>query len=412
MLSARRTLALALAAVLAGFAAPGAVPAARAAAARPASAVPSGAWAQFQSDIAGVAGLATGRGVTVAILSSGVDTSAPGLAGRSAEGPDYAFAPREPLAHSLGTLTASLIVGAPGVVQGIAPGVRILGIRVQPDGSEHGAATFDKNEFGSNAANTGELLLARAITYAVVHGARVIEIVPEISHSVTLDPQFAAAVTNAIRRNVIFVVPDGDAEVSPTRNSYPAVLPGVIGVASVMLPGGVSPSVVGYAPAGTASYDNNSVAISGPGDWIRGTADFWGLYGTPAAAAYVAGTAALIRQLHPAMPPALVEQALAMSARDRPAGGYSTAMGFGVLDPYLAVLDADKLAKETMTAAPGTGVTAAGAHFGTGPVPGVIDALPPAGPALYWYWAAIGAGALFLLLAAGLAVRSGRRRLA
>ncbi|MGH3168185.1 MAG: hypothetical protein ACRDN0_20175 [Trebonia sp.] len=81
-----------------------------------------------------------------------------------------------------------------------------------------------------------------------------------------------------------------------------------------------------------------------------------------------------------------------------------------------AALDADKLAKDTMTAAPGTGTVAAGTRFGGGPPPGVIDALPSAGPVVYVYWVAIGAGAVLLVLALVLAavftVRARRRRAA
>jgi hypothetical protein len=407
MLTARRALPLALALSLAGITALGAVvgaaPAARAAAAHPVYSVPSGAWSQFESDLSGAEGLATGLGVTVAILASGVDPSAAGLAGKATEGPDYIYAPRESLANASGTLTAGMIEGVPGTTQGAAPGVRILGIRVAPDGNEPGAQQF----YDQNAANfeaTEQPVLAQAITYAVTHGARVIEVSAEVWGDGGVDTALATAVATAIRHDDVIIAPESYEGTGTGSYLYPAGLPGVIGVTSAMLPGGVT-SIPGDGAALPAveSAGNNSVVIAGPGDWVAGSSGDWGMIGPPSAAAYVAATAALIEQSHPGIAPALVEQALAMSARDKPAGGYDAEVGFGVLDPYEAVLDADKLVKDTVTAAPGAGMATAGTHFGAGPLPGVVVALPPAGSVVDAYWAAIGAGVLLLIIAVVLA---------
>ncbi|HSZ42693.1 MAG TPA: S8 family serine peptidase [Trebonia sp.] len=405
MLSLRTpVLAAALTGALAAVTALGAAPAALAASASPAYSVPSNAWSQFQSDVKGAGHLANGKDVIVAVLSSGVDTSAPGLAGRSGEGPDYAFAPRASLENSLGTLTGALIVGVPGVTPGVAPDAAILGIRVEADSDERGASAFGNANFGDNSINTGQPMLAKAVTYATDHGAAVIEIDPEVWSGDGLSTQLAAAVKTAIRLGVVIVAPEENAGPGPGGYLFPAGIPGVIGVSSVMLPGGKPYySASGKLVSVRHSAQNNSVVITGPGDFSQSSDDDWGLYGVSAAAAYVAGTVALIKQLHPDMSPSLVEQALAASARDKPAGGYSQDVGFGVLDPYQAVLDADKLATETVTAAPGAGVVAAGAHFGGGAPHGAINALPPEGRVVYAYWAAIGAGALLVVLAIVLA---------
>jgi hypothetical protein len=388
----------ALAAVSALAAAPGAL-AAPAVPAHPGYAVPSGAWSLFESDVDAAGGLASGQGVTVAILSSGVDTSAPGLAGRSTEGPDYTFAPRESLENAIGTLTADLIVGDPDVVPGIAPDARILGIRVEPDTRESGSSAFQNANYGDNSVNTGQLILTKAIDYAVARGARVIEVDPSTWGGDGLGTQEAAAVAAAIRRGVVIVAPDWNSGSGPGDYVFPAGIPGVIGVSGIMLPGGHGEPLEEDGGSVNEFPRNNSVAIAGPGDWVQGSVDDWGTYGAATAAAYVAGTAALIEQEHPGMSPALVEQALALSTRDKPSGGYNQNVGFGVLDPYAAVLEADKLVKETVTAAPGAGVIAAGAHFGGGAPRTRINALPPEGRVIYAYWAAIGAGALLVLLA-------------
>ena len=127
--------------------------------------------------------------------------------------------------------------------------------------------------------------------------------------------------------------------------------------------------------------------------------NFW------SAACYVAATVALIKQRYPQLSPALVARALAMSARYRPHGGYSPSVGFGVLDPNDAILDAGTLARLTVSAPGGApGTVAATAHFGGAP-PGVISALPPVGRVAYLYWALIAVGAVLLGTGAALSAR-------
>jgi len=170
-----------------------------------------------------------------------------------------------------------------------------------------------------------------------------------------------------------------------------------------MLPGGPAP----FSPSSTEA--NNSVLIAGPADTMLASSTGWQLDDFGTAGALVAATAALIKERYPHLPPALVGRALAMSARDHPKGGYVPSVGFGVLDPYDAILDAGRLAAVTTTAQAGSGVVAAGAHFGGGP-PGVISALPPAGPLVSVYWALmVGMGALLLVAVVVLAVRRPRR---
>src|ERR1700728_5414709 len=65
---------------------------------------PSGAWAQFESDLDAAEGLATGSGVTIALLSTGVDSTVPGLSGKVTNGPDYIFAPQVAETNFLGTV--------------------------------------------------------------------------------------------------------------------------------------------------------------------------------------------------------------------------------------------------------------------------------------------------------------------
>ena len=350
---------------------------------------PPGAWAQMQSDVTAADGLVTGRGVTIALLSTGVDTSVADLAGQVTNGPDYIFKPQGPLTHMVGTLTAEFILGVPGYDGGLAPGARILALRTEPDDSEPGYQSW----FNSTS-NDAEVPEAQGIRYAVSHGAAVIDIDATYED---IDPELLSAVSYALSRNVVIVVPeDSLSDVSQNPDSsyvFPAGIPGVIGVSAVMLPGGLAP----YTSEDLREAVNNSVLISGPGDTVDMSADGWELDGSGVAVPVVAATVALIKQRYPDLSPALVARALAMSARYHPGRGYSPSEGFGVVDPYDAILDAGQLARLTTTAPAGApGTVAAGAHFGAGSPPGVISALPPAWPryAAYGALGAVGAAAL------------------
>jgi hypothetical protein len=89
------------------------------------------------------------------------------------------------------------------------------------------------------------------------------------------------------------------------------------------------------------------------------------LEGPAAAAAFVAGTVTLIKSLYPHLSPMLVARALALSARYRPPGGYSTTLGFGLVNPYGALAEAAQLAK--LSGAAASPAVAAGAPAGQDP---------------------------------------------
>jgi len=355
---------------------------------------PPGSWSRFQSDLNAAEGQATGSGVTIALLSTGADPTIPGLAGKVTNGPDYIFAPQVPEANMLGTALAAFLVGEPGISAGVTPDARILVLRTEPDDTEPGAQSFFDNPPDEQQID------AKAIRYAVGHGAQVILFDYESNEAP--EPQLLSAVSYALSKNVMLVAPAGVAaeEGQTSQYVYPQGLPGVIGVSQVMLPGG--------SPAEPVSLqnENNSVLISGPADDVPASASF-DLQNFGTAMGYVTGTVALIKQRFPNLSPALAARALAMSARYHPSGGYSTAYGFGVLDPNDAIIDAGTLARLTPAAAPGApGVVSAGAHFGT--PPGVISALPPVGAVAYLYWALIAVGAGLFVTGVVLLVR--RRR--
>jgi type VII secretion-associated serine protease mycosin len=349
-----------------------------------------------------------GGGVTVAVLDSGIDLSAPDLAGSVMVGPDYARGANPPgyqPPHLHGTYIASLVAGhgdgpgRSGGVIGVAPAARVLSVRVILDDQEPGFAVYNENAGYADA-------IAEGIRYAVSHGADVINM---SLGSAMPTRAMRLAIIDAISHGVVVVASagnDGSAGGRFTPFSYPASFTGVISVAAVGATGRRAPF----------SDRNASVVISAPGVNILGAGprgEYLTGSGTSPAAAFVAGVAALIRSRYPRLTPALVTQALVSSARHRPGRGYSPGTGFGEVDAVAALSAAGRLAGQ-----PAAAGLSASAHFGAGPVPGPVQVVHRSRVKIVTLiaLAAAAAGGFLLSLALLLAQlrhgRSGRRRTA
>jgi len=299
-----------------------------------------------------------GSGVTVAVLDTGVERSAPDLAGQVTAGPDYTAGANPPgyvPPHLHGTYIGSLIAGhgsGPGKAQGIigvAPLARILSVRVILDDQEPGFYVYNENASYDDA-------IANGIRYAVGHGAGVINMSLggfDATRSVRI------ALAYAIAHGVVVVAAagnDGAKGHGFTQFSYPASFTGVISVAAV----GASGKRASF------SDQNSSVVVSAPGVGIVGDGPA-GSYligsGTSPASAFVAGITALIRSRYPRLLPVQVTDAIVTSTRRRPAGGYTPAVGFGEVDAAAALIAAGRLAAGSERP---TGLAAA-AYFGGGP---------------------------------------------
>jgi type VII secretion-associated serine protease mycosin len=303
-----------------------------------------------------------GRGVTVAVLDTGVAAAAD-LSGSVTTGPDYTIGANPPgyrPPHFHGTFIASLIAGhgsgpgrAGGII-GVAPAARILSVRVILDDQEPGIGDYNQNSSFADAIDRG-------IRYAARHGARVINMSLGTGQP-TRDMQ--SAIGYAVSRGIVVVASAGNSGARRQRYtpySYPASFPGVISVGAVNAAGARAPF----------SDHNSSVVLSAPGVNIIGAGP-GGSYlqadGTSPAAAFVSGVAALICSAYPRLGPVQVEQALVSSTRHRPPGRYSPSTGFGEVDAAAALRAARSLAR----ARPVTAL-AAGRHFGgTAPGPVVV----------------------------------------
>jgi type VII secretion-associated serine protease mycosin len=330
-----------------------------------------------------------GKGVTVAVLDTGVDASHPDLAGAVTIGPDliHTVAPHAGRVH--GTWMSSLIAGhghgAGAGIIGIAPQAHVLSVRTIADPDEPGYHSFrDRPEYENS--------LPKAIRYAADHAADVINMSLG-GPNASMDER--AAVAYAISKGVVVVASagnDGDST-SPrkvdrnglVRLSYPAAFPGVIGVAALARDG---------SPA-KFSDRNSSVLVAAPGSGVVGAGpgnSYWIGEGTSQAGAIVSGVAALVRAKYPNMSPALVAQAISRGATHRPSGGWDELVGFGEVDAVTALSEAAKLRGYQDVAAGRAG------RFDDGPVNPVQVERHPPGLVILGGW--VGIAALFGLAGA------------
>lgn len=337
--------------------------------------------------------ISKGAGVTVAVLAGGVDPTAPGLAGDVTTGPAFGNVAGD--SNAAGTVFASGVAGRgpsgsnPAGTLGLAPAARILAERVPSHGRN---GPFQR-------------AYAAAIRYAAGHGANVIWVAGEAyQDTAALD----RAVEYADSKNAVVISLEyAGRRAARNASTVPGSLPGVLGAASVLLPGMTAP------PKFTATPANESILVAAPGDVLTVTGpqgQGYQMFNGLAAAAWLTATVALIKSVYPHLPASLVDLAIARSARDQPKGGYSKQVGFGLLNPDGALHQAAALAKLPAAAPAGASSLADTAHFGTGSAPGVIDAVHHPTSKLAGFGGAMVAGLLLLLIAAVLALRWRGRR--
>ncbi len=322
------------------------------------------AWVLSAVNAIPAEGETQGAGVTVAVIDSGVDGAIPDLTGVVKTGPDLTGV-GTPVTDSNwgvhGTWMASLIAGhghgagdSDGI-SGVAPQARILSIRVITDKADPGYATYQRQSL-----RRGQRELAKAIRYAVQHGAGVISM--SLGYGAPSRP-VRSALQYAYNHNVVVVASSGNsgnaAEASGRGSapySFPADYPGVLGVAAIGQD---------FQPASFSS-DNLSVQVAAPGVNVPAAGrngQYWLVSGTSPACALTAGVAALVRSRYPRLPGADVVDAITRSAWHRPPGGYDRQVGFGTVDAAAALVAAGQL----QAAGPGSHAVAAAGHFGGGP---------------------------------------------
>ena len=216
--------------------------------------------------------IATGKGVTVAVIDSEVDRAHPEFGRAIAEEYDAVGQPDKP--HTHGTGMAGAIVAQSRLV-GVAPGARTLAI--------HAFSTSGPQQ---SAQATTQHIIA-GLDWAISKGARIIN----MSFAGPYDPILALAMKRASEKGAVMIAAVGNAgPKSPPL--YPAADPHVIGVTAT------DENDQRYQDANAGAQ----VALAAPGVSVMVPAPA-GAYqlttGTSVAAAHVSGVAALLLERHP-----------------------------------------------------------------------------------------------------------------
>jgi type VII secretion-associated serine protease mycosin len=278
-------------------------------------------WAQRMLDPDRVAPLATGAGVRVAVLDSGVDGAVPQLAGHVDAGTRVTGGTgrgdTDCAGH--GTQVAGIIAAQRSTgtgFHGVAPGARIVPVQLA-------------DQLPGPTATVDPQVLARAVNAAVDQGADVIA-VPVVSYQD--GAALRSAVARALSRGAVVVAAAGDGAGDGDPTPYPAAYDGVVGVGAIGPDG---------APT-SGSQHGGYLDLVAPGAGIVTTQRAAGLTtvdGTAFAAAFVGAIAALVRQAYPNLTPADVGRRLEATASPAPGGPDDDRYGHGIVDPYRAVTD-------------------------------------------------------------------------
>jgi len=292
---------------------------------------------------------AYGTGVTVAVIDSGVDPTAPDLQGQLVPGIDLEN-PSDPQANTddtspeyHGTHVSAIIVahghGSPADLQGVV-------------GLASRAKVMPVKDGGGRSTTVAD---SAAVRYAVDHGIRIINM--SIGGDGHCDKFSAEALDYALSRNVIIVAAAGNDAKTNNVPSCPADQPGVISVAAIGQTGKMDVN----------SHYGRDVTVAAPGVDIEVPAPH-GQYkeasGTSDATPWVSAEAALIIGLHPDWTAGQVIRVIIDNTVTGTGKRIDDHIGYGVIDPLKALgapAPADKSNPLGGPALSGPGAAASGA---------------------------------------------------
>ncbi|MFI0808467.1 type VII secretion-associated serine protease mycosin [Streptomyces echinatus] len=340
-----------------------------------------------------------GKGMKVAVIDTGVDTSNPQLTAAVNASLGANFLPKkdkkgqpiedrgnekgttDTVGH--GTRVAGIIAARPmkgtGFV-GLAPEATIIPIK-QNDSEGHGTAST----------------LVTAIRHAIKEKADVINISQDTAGAAP-DEDLHRAVEDALAANIVVVASAGnDGLDGNSKNTYPASYEGVLAVAA-------------------SDRNNERAAFSQPGDFVGVAAPGVDMIstvpkgghcsdnGTSFSAPYVAGVAALIKAKHRRWTPRQIVAQIEQTA-ERSIPGHDRLVGWGVVDPVRALTEDDHPIESPR---PDAGLTHAEAPT---PAELTLGETPQERTARFATYVAVGVAVLVAGLSGGaVALRDARRR--
>ena len=243
---------------------------------------------------------ATGRGVTVAVIDTGIETNHRDLQGRVAKTANFVDGGAQSFARDRHGTAIAGVIGARANndegIFGVAPEADLIGIKA----CWHSTAA-------ELEARCSSWTLAKAIDFAVINGARVVNLESRGPAGSAADPADCQGHRARHRRWVAAAMEGADAP------GFPASLPEVVGVVASDSKNDVR-----------SGERNRATMLAAPGVEILTTTPrqaYAFLSGTSLAAAHVSGVVALLLEREPVMSPSQVRLALFSTARPVTAGG-------------------------------------------------------------------------------------------
>ncbi|MEV0651178.1 S8 family serine peptidase [Phytomonospora sp. NPDC050363] len=263
--------------------------------------------------------IATGEGVTVGIVDTGVDSTHPDLTGVVVAGKD-SWSPAgdgqtDVTGH--GTAMASLVAGhghgdggGDGVL-GVAPGARILSYGAWRPGDEK----YDDAE------------LLKGIRWVIDNGADVILLA---YGGGTGEPEEEALIDEAEAKGIPVVAPTANALAGEKHVGFPGLFTNVVLA-------GCSGKDGDYSEVG---LEHPAIAVAAPCEGLTSAGPDGGYEdtsGTSKAAATTAGTLALLKSHWPDMSREDMMRQLYSTADDKQEAGRDRKVGYGVINPLTAL---------------------------------------------------------------------------
>ena len=284
-------------------------------------------WPQRRLEFQQVWGLTRGRGVTVAVIDSGINFTNPQLAGITRRGavsviPTFDHgSTRDCVGH--GTAVAGIIAGQPLATQsflGVAPDVTLVDIR-QTDTLDDKSGTADGIAAGIRAALAAKAQVAN------------LSVVTD-----TPTPALRQAVAAARAQGMAIVAAAGNDGQQTRTKLYPAAYSSTFDNVIAVSATDTNDAIADFSSAG------GYVSVAAPGKDVPVPSTLGGYdsdSGTSFAAPYVTGTVALMLSAaaaeHRTMTPLQVRTRLEATADAPPANVPDPMYGYGIVNPYLAV---------------------------------------------------------------------------
>ncbi|WP_198045550.1 S8 family serine peptidase [Kitasatospora mediocidica] len=270
----------------------------------------------------------TGKGITVAVIDSGVRADLPDLVGQVLPGKDFSGLPGGPTTDTdgHGTAMASMIAGSGKSFNGqgaygLAPGAKILPLKVNSTADAPSPETLKQVD--------------EAIDYAVDQGVKVISISLGVRSADISSGDISAlqtAVNYAIGKGSLIVAGAGNSAQEGNPVMYPGAASGVAAIAGFDHSGVVTPE----------SESGPQIALTAPGlDIYSACIDPTGYckgHGTSDATALTAAAAAIVWSVHPTWTGNQVLRVLINTA-NKPNDGSNrnNFVGFGSISPRTAL---------------------------------------------------------------------------